>query len=472
MAGSIISKPYGLLGVSVVVLLFSFGLVQAATITSYTLNGSEGDVSFNPAGGSVDITLTASEPVKFSTIAICGESDSTCSRTTAVKYFTQTNKFDTTVTKTWDGKTGGSSPTPAPDGRYFIKVTVATDSGASPAQLLEPHRIVLDSSLPVESDDESGEESGDDESNSNETASTTSTVSTTTTSSSSSGSSSHSSSAPLSSTNPAYTLEVSAGRSRVTTTGNHVFFDAVITRRDSGRQPQFFWTFGDGTSSPGQSVIHSYAFPGTYEVVLNATTGSDYAVSRTKVTVLPPTVTIREFNPKVGYIELQNTGSRESNIGEWKLLVDSHDFSLPQDTIISAGGTLLLPLSVVTGGESVVGGQVKLRDPQGTLLSTYDTSSSTITFASTTIETLAKQLAQMTQQVNELARVPGNPNLPIARVTTLPQNNFSQSGSIVSVGTTSEILATSSNINQTAGATFVVPKPAGWWGSIKNLFVR
>ena len=101
------------------------------TIDHYTLNRKSETVIFNAADGEANplhIEIVASEPVTFSTIAICLTSDSVCSRTTAMKYFTQTGS-STSVAKDWNGKTGGSNPTLVSDSDYRLRVTMKDQAG-------------------------------------------------------------------------------------------------------------------------------------------------------------------------------------------------------------------------------------------------------------------------------------------------------------------------------------------------------
>lgn len=110
----------------IVILIFPF-LAQAnsPTIVSVLLNGKAETVTFRAISGKdkpLSIELTADQPVKFNTIAICSVSVN-CTRTTAVKYFTQTDP-SLSVAKNWDGKTGGSNPQVVSDGEYKISVTL------------------------------------------------------------------------------------------------------------------------------------------------------------------------------------------------------------------------------------------------------------------------------------------------------------------------------------------------------------
>ncbi len=116
-------------------------------ISLFTLNGSAEDMSFNPQSGEkMTIGITTNTPVKFNTIAICSLSDEVCSRTTAVKYFTQTSSYSSSVSKDWDGKSGGSSPDFVAEGIYKVNITMADESGGSYIETGQ-HSITIDNSL-------------------------------------------------------------------------------------------------------------------------------------------------------------------------------------------------------------------------------------------------------------------------------------------------------------------------------------
>ena len=118
----------------------------APSISSYTLNGSGQDVTFNPNDpASVSIVINADEPVKFTRIKILNSSS------TEVKFFTQSTDFVTTASKTWNGK--NAEGVVVPDGVYTIQVNIkdAADNISSNLNLT-PHAITVDTMIPVEED--------------------------------------------------------------------------------------------------------------------------------------------------------------------------------------------------------------------------------------------------------------------------------------------------------------------------------
>lgn len=140
---------------SLVFLFFGFGNnvlvfaeevvdVTPPIVTSYTLNGLEDNIVFNPNDPvSVEIVINANKSVKFNYIYICAESDEVCNGTTRIKEFTQTS-FNTSVTKSWDGKKSPATAGMAPDGIYKIKIKMVDEVNKETIVVLSPHTITID----------------------------------------------------------------------------------------------------------------------------------------------------------------------------------------------------------------------------------------------------------------------------------------------------------------------------------------
>ena len=143
--------------------------------------------------------------------------------------------------------------------------------------------------------------------------------------------STHYSATPLTNTETDTEFEVGAGRSRMSTVGTPIEFNAN-TNASYTKNIDFKWSFGDGTTGSSQILTHTYAYPGEYIVVLNAASPDGIAVSRTNVSIVPAnlSVTVAEFSR----IEVMNNSSREMNLYGRALVVGSKIFKFPQDTII------------------------------------------------------------------------------------------------------------------------------------------
>ena len=165
----------------------------------------------------------------------------------------------------------------------------------------------------------------------------------------------YSSSASLSTYEP-ISLNVEAGRERLAFLHTPLEFKSTAIDKKSGKDvygARYTWTFGDGTSAEGSEVKHIYAFPGEYNVVLNSYSGNEEAVDVTKVRVVPAEVKIYYTD---SYIEFVNEGSSDLNIGGWKIKGSDREYYIPEDTIISLGGSIKIPISVIGS----IGGEGKL----------------------------------------------------------------------------------------------------------------
>ncbi len=156
-----------------------------------------------------------------------------------------------------------------------------------------------------------------------------------------SGSSASSLSATSGAAEPTYAtavskLEVSAGGDRLTSPGSPISFQAEIKKNSvSNSAVGFSWSFGDGYVGEGALVSHTYRYPGQYAVVLNSKAGNNFAVSRLKVRVIEPDITLVRAEPGQGdFIEIANNSAYELNLFNWKIVDDHQGFVFQPDTII------------------------------------------------------------------------------------------------------------------------------------------
>lgn len=81
-------------------------------------------------------------------------------------------------------------------------------------------------------------------------------------------------------------LKVSATAStRKTKPGKPVSFEAAVEGAGAGERVQISWYFDDGSSASGSSTRHKFAKPGSYDVVVSATTANDRTGASTVVTI-------------------------------------------------------------------------------------------------------------------------------------------------------------------------------------------
>lgn len=67
--------------------------------------------------------------------------------------------------------------------------------------------------------------------------------------------------------------------------GDRITFTAVVEGAAAGEQVRVRWTFDDGRSASGTRVRHRFRRPGTYQVVVGATSGADPAGASAVVTI-------------------------------------------------------------------------------------------------------------------------------------------------------------------------------------------
>ncbi len=140
-------------------------------------------------------------------------------------------------------------------------------------------------------------------------------------------------------------LEVTAGGDRLTSPGSPISFQALIKKNSVANSSlTFSWSFGDGNVGEGALVTHMYQYPGDYAVVLNVRSGNTFAVSRLKVKVVEPQISV---NQKDGYLEIVNNGNSEVNVFNWKVTSGTHSFIFQPDTIILAHSSIRLPNSLL-----------------------------------------------------------------------------------------------------------------------------
>ncbi|MEI8337800.1 MAG: PKD domain-containing protein [bacterium] len=162
-----------------------------------------------------------------------------------------------------------------------------------------------------------------------------------------------------------FDLKVFAGRDRVVFLNSPVKFNAQIKTINSQGNLNYSWSFGDGSSSNSKSVEHYYAFPGTYNVVLNVTNGITDAVSSSKIEVVEPNISLT-FSGGQGnsFAQINNNSNKEMNLAGYRIAYGTRSLIIPQDTIISANSNIKIPLQI--SGEE----KVSLAYPNGSEIAT------------------------------------------------------------------------------------------------------
>lgn len=348
---------------SLIITIFSFSslVLAAPEVASYKIDGKQESARINPSRGDVvKFEISANVPVKFNTIAVCSAVDSACSRTTAVKYFTQTD-FALSVNKEWNGKT--SKNVIVADGDYKIKVTMKDEAGQENIQELSPYIITIDSSF---SGGSGGSSSSVSQSSSVSVQSGQSSSSAASFGNSSFISASNYSSSAGSSSTTKYSniFEVNAGNDRLVYVDTPADFVAGVgvPKGLSEQAVKFIWSFGDGGTGEGKKVSHTYKFPGDYIVVLNGSLSETPAVSRANIKVINPSVFISNITgDSVG---ITNQGAYEINLKGWTISNSLGKFIFLSDTIIAPNKKIAVPDEYMKLNLAQ-GGKVSLLNPSG-----------------------------------------------------------------------------------------------------------
>ncbi len=103
----------------------------------------------------------------------------------------------------------------------------------------------------------------------------------------------------------------------------------------SNSNVRYIWNFGDGTTAEGQSVLHTFAYPGTYAVSLTAASGFSNGSSRVMVDAEPAQVSL--VLESDSSLAIFNRSKNDLDIGLWSLACGTSAFSIPKDTIVLAG---------------------------------------------------------------------------------------------------------------------------------------
>lgn len=326
----IFSKFFTILFIILLNFYISEKVFANPVITSFLLNNSASNVTFNPNyDESISIEVKSNVPVKFTRLYICSM-DQICNGTSGnyTRYFTQTNISDT-ITKSWNGKKSGDIEI-VPEGEYRIMVSM-TEGTNPPVAEFGQFTIKVDFSNNIIDNNE----------NNSTTTDSTSTITNNTASSNSTSISSHSSSIELSNYDQKESFEVSAGRERMASVGSPIEFDAKYTVESNNFcAPIFKWSFGDGFDAVGNMIKHTYKYGGVYQIILNASCGNMVSIARTVATILLPKISISKQDNNS--IKILNNNNVEINLGLWKIGDGTKDFIFPQDTIISQKSSIIL----------------------------------------------------------------------------------------------------------------------------------
>lgn len=300
------------------------------------------------------------------------------------------------------------------------------------------------------------------------------------------GISSHASPAPLRPIAEERPPTVSAGRDRRAAVGESVHFEA--TGIASGESFMYEWSFGDGASARGRETTHTYAYPGIYQVVLNAARGESRAVARAKVFIFEPSVSITEIGTAAGdqFIAVRNAGAYEINMAGWTLRSVGASFTFPDDTIIGSKQTVLVPQTIhrisFTEGRSVIlarsDGRIahateQLSEKAPALKNEPSLSGvkSGLAEAVRAVEALSKRIAErVPQKVSLSATSSAHRGVPVAALSSIPASSVSFRQSAASASATAVRRSLEVTEATSTPSRIVIPKrESGFIGLVSRI---
>lgn len=163
-----------------------------------------------------------------------------------------------------------------------------------------------------------------------------------------------------------------AGDDRALVSGASSVFSgaAVGLKGEALSGARYVWSFGNGSSKEGQSVLYAFPYPGKYVVTLDVSSGGFSASDRFTATVVPAELSITKVTGD--FIEITNAGSSEVDIGLWELSAGGKTFTFPAHTVIMADSAV--DVSNEADGLTPAGpSDVSLLYPNGTYAAGYKT---------------------------------------------------------------------------------------------------
>lgn len=130
------------------------------------------------------------------------------------------------------------------------------------------------------------------------------------------------------------TIFADAGADRTVFVGADSIFEAraIGLTGEPIENARFVWTFGNGGRKEGKSVLYNFAYPGTYAVVLDVSSGPYSASDRAIIDAIPALISLNEVTD--AYVGIENKSDVELDLGGWILATDTARFTFPSHTIV------------------------------------------------------------------------------------------------------------------------------------------
>jgi competence protein ComEA len=135
-------------------------------------------------------------------------------------------------------------------------------------------------------------------------------------------------------------LYADAGNDRVVVVGADTEFRARAynEEREIVERARFSWNFGDGSTAEGPLVLHHFAYPGRYVVVLTIAEERNTASDRIVVTAEPANLSFSVLSD--GGVAVENRGGNDIDLSRWLVYSSDRQFFIPENTTVLAGQTV------------------------------------------------------------------------------------------------------------------------------------
>lgn len=250
---------------------------------------------------------------------------------------------------------------------------------------------------------------------------------------------------------------------------------------------EYVWNFGDGTIMRGQSVFHTYRYPGTYIAYLTVVSGDAQGGDSVIITVKEPKLTLSAVGMEHDdrYVEITNGASEEIELSYWYLRAGERQFQIPEHTYIRGGASVRF-LEEVTRLSPASPDRVELLYPN---LRTYTSYAETVSKGEET--PVARAVASVTSAVKSVAQAitapvvatsqasranvaTPNPTVPAASSAVnegIPHEEvIREDGEEVTLSTTPEVFSVSNAVAASA-ATSGSPERSFWYLALGGVII-
>lgn len=114
-------------------------------------------------------------------------------------------------------------------------------------------------------------------------------------------------------------------------------------KKEPLKSARYLWNFGDGITAEGQTVLHSYIYPGEYLVHLYVSSGEYTATDTLRVKVVPSALSISDVSyDNFGAVTLSNNSDNKLDVSFWRIRSGKTFWSFPRDSYILPKGAVVI----------------------------------------------------------------------------------------------------------------------------------